>query len=115
MVIITRRTALFVFVAALNTEILLRRRLSYSLSMMYSSIEADIAHFLNENPNPDVYCPTGRTNRIYELMMDIHSGNLKQALDKIDLFKANPIGVGFRGPKGYDYEYIERWINEQER
>ena len=83
----------------------------------FNTIEADIAHFINENPNPDIYCPTGRTNRnrVYELLMDIHSGNLKQALDKIDIFKANPIGVGFRGPKGYDYEYIERWINEQER
>ena len=42
----------------------------------FNTIEADITHFLSENPNPDVFCPPGRTNRIYELMMDIHSGNL---------------------------------------
>ncbi len=81
----------------------------------FNTVEADIAHFLSENPNPDVFCPTGRTNRIYELMMDIHSGNLKQALEKIDLFKATPTGVRFQGSKGYDYEYIERWISEQKR
>lgn len=81
----------------------------------FKTVEADIAHFLSENPNPDVFCPTGRTNCIYELMMDIHSGNLKQAQEKIDLFKASPIGIRFQGPKGYEYEYIERWISEQKR
>ena len=39
----------------------------------FSTVESDIAHFLSENPNPDSFCPSGRTNRIYDLMMDIHS------------------------------------------
>ena len=81
----------------------------------FNTIESDIAHFLSENPNPDVFCPTGRTNRIYDLMMDIHSGNLNQALEKIESFKANPNGVIYSGPKGYDYEYIERWLSGQKR
>ena len=78
----------------------------------FNAIEADIAQFLSENPNPDRYCPQGRTDRIYELMMDIHAGNLDQALEKIELFKANPNGVIYSGPKGYDYEYIERWCKK---
>ena len=78
----------------------------------FNTIEADIAQFLSENPNPDVFCPSGRTSRIYELMMDIHAGNLDQALEKIELFKANPNGVIYSGPKGYDYEYIERWCKK---
>ena len=78
----------------------------------FNTIEADIAHFLSENPNPDSFCPTGRTDRIYELMMDIHSGNFNQALEKIELFKANPNGVIYSGLKGYDYEYIERWCKK---
>ena len=78
----------------------------------FNTIEEDIALFLSENPNPDVFCPPGRTNRIYELMMDIHSSNLNQVLEKIELFKANPIGGMFSGPKGYDYEYIERWCKK---
>ena len=78
----------------------------------FNTIEADIAQFFSENPNPDVFCPPGRTNRIYELMMDIHSSNLNQVLEKIELFKANPIGGMFSGPKGYDYEYIERWCKK---
>ena len=75
----------------------------------FNTVEADIAHFLNENPNPDSFCPSRRTNRIYELMIDIHSGNLNEVLEKIELFKANPIGLIYSGPKGDDYEYIERW------
>ena len=78
----------------------------------FSAIEADIAQFISENPNPDLFCPLGRTSRIYELMMDIHAGNLDQALEKIELFKANPNGVIYSGPKGYDYEYIERWCKK---
>ena len=78
----------------------------------FNTIEADIAQFLSENPNPDVFCPSGRTSRIYDLMMDIHSGNLDQALEKIESFKATPNGVIYSGPKGYDYEYIERWCKK---
>ena len=81
----------------------------------FKTVEADIAHFLRENPNPDSFCPSGRTNRIYELMMDIHSGHLNEALEKIELSKANHIGIFFSGPKGYDYEYIERWISGRKR
>ena len=69
----------------------------------FNTIESDIAHFLSENPNPDSFCPSGRTNRIYDLMMDIHSGHLNQVLEKIELFKAN----------GYNYENIERWISDR--
>jgi hypothetical protein len=76
----------------------------------FNTIESDIARFLRENPNPESFCPTGQTNRIYDLMMDIHAGNLDQVLEKIELYKTNHMGVFFRGPKGYDYEYIERWI-----
>lgn len=78
----------------------------------FNTIEADIAQFLSENPNPDVFCPPGRTNYIYDLMMDIHSGNLDQALEKIELSKINHIGGFIHGPKGYDYEYIERWCKK---
>ncbi len=81
----------------------------------FNTIEADIANFLSENPNPDSFCPSGRTNRIYDLMMDIHSGNPDQALEKIELFKANPTGGTIIGPKGYDYEYIERWISNHKQ
>ena len=81
----------------------------------FNTIESDIAHFLSENPNPDAFCPTGRTDRIYELMMDIHSGNLDQVQEKIELSKTNHIRGFFRGPKGYDYEYIERWLSGQKR
>lgn len=81
----------------------------------FNTIESDIAHFLSENPNPDAFCPTGRTSRIYELMMDIHSGNLDQVQEKIELSKTNHIGGFFQGPKGYDYEYIERWLSGQKR
>ena len=81
----------------------------------FNAIETDIAHFLSENPNPDSFCPSGRTHRLYELMMDIHSGNLNVALEKIELFKTNPIGLIYSGPKGDDYEYIEKWISEQKR
>ena len=77
----------------------------------FNTVDADIARFISENPNPDSFCPMGRTNRIYDLLMDIHAGNLDQALEKIELFKANPNGVIYSGPKGYDYEYIERWIS----
>ena len=75
----------------------------------FKDVEADIARFLSENPNPETFCPPGRTNRIYELMMDIRSGNISQALQKIEFFKANPSGVIYSGPKGNDYDYIERW------
>lgn len=81
----------------------------------FNTIESDIARFFRENPNPDSFCPTGRTNRIYDLMMDIHSGNLDQALEKIELSKTNHTGGFFRGPKGYDYEYIERWLSGHKR
>ncbi len=81
----------------------------------FNTIEADIAHFLSENPNPDSFCPSGRTNRLYDLMMDIHSGNLDQAQAKIELSKTNHVGSFFQGPKGYDYEYIERWLSSHKR
>ena len=74
----------------------------------FSTVEADIAHFLSENPNPDSFCPSGRTNRIYDLMMDIHSGNTKQALERIEYFKSHNFGSGYEGPKGDAYDYIER-------
>ena len=77
----------------------------------FNTIDADIARFISENPNPDSFCPMGRTNRIYELLMDIHSGNFDQVQEKIELSKTNHVGHFFEGPKGYDYEYIERWIS----
>ncbi len=78
----------------------------------FSTVEADIAHFLSENPNPDSFCPSGRTNRIYDLMMDIHSGNTKQALERIEYFKSHNYGSGYEGPKGDAYDYIERWCKK---
>ena len=77
----------------------------------FNTIDADIARFISENPNPDSFCPMGRTNRIYDLLMDIHSGNFDQVQEKIELSKTNHVGHFFEGPKGYDYEYIERWIS----
>ena len=77
----------------------------------FNTIESDIARFLRENPNR----PTGQTNRIYDLMMDIHSGNIDQVVEKIELSKTNHVGVFFRGAKGYDYEYIERWLSGHKR
>lgn len=77
----------------------------------FNTVDADIARFISENPNPDSFCPMGRTNRIYDLLMDIHSGNFDQVQEKIELSKTNHVGHFFKGPKGYDYEYIERWIN----
>ncbi len=78
----------------------------------FNTIESDIAHFLSENPNPDVFCPSGRTNRIYDLMMDIHSGNTQQALERIEYFKSHNFGSGYGGPKGDAYGYIERWCKK---
>ena len=77
----------------------------------FNTVDADIARFISENPNPDSFCPMGRTNRIYDLLMDIHSGNFDQLQEKIELSKTNHVGLFFKGPKGYDYEYIERWIS----
>jgi len=81
----------------------------------FNTIESDIARFLRENPNPESFCPIGKTNRIYDLMMDIHSGNIDQVVEKIELSKTSHVGVFFRGPKGYDYEYIERWLSGHKR
>ena len=88
---------------------------------MFKIIEQDIAFFLVENPVPDSFSPSdgqkyGWVSPLYTLMMDIHSGNLNKALERIDYFKShgkNGGSSGYIGPKGDAFEYITEWCTKR--
>lgn len=85
---------------------------------MFKIIEQDIASFLKENPVPDSFSPSddqkyGWVTPLYTLMMDIHSGKINKALERIDYFKSHGNNSGCIGPKGDAFEYITEWCKKR--